>query len=175
MAIKDPLLAGILLYAFFGILDAQLVPAAKKELWIIRCGIVCPFLLAVIGVSYSRFFKKYFQIAVTGPMMVAGSAISFMITIIPPPVNHSYYVGLILVFIWGYTFTRVRFAWATSASWILVVFYEIAANWIVKTPLSIQISNNFFFISSNIVGMFACYSIEYYTRKHFFLAFQLEK
>ena len=48
-------------------------------------------------------------------MIIAGSAIIVMISIIPPPANYSYYAGLILVFIWGYAFTRVRFIWATLA------------------------------------------------------------
>ncbi len=173
--VRFSLLAGIVLYGFFGILDAKLIPEMKETLWIIRFAVVCPFLLGVIFLSYLPFYKRFFQFTVATAMIVAGSAIIYMIAILPPPVNQTYYAGLILVFIWGYTFTRVRFVWATSAGWILVALYEIVATQVIETPVSVLMNNNFFFISSNLVGMFACYFIEYYTRRDFFLAFRLEK
>jgi two-component system cell cycle sensor histidine kinase/response regulator CckA len=172
--VRLSLLAGVFLYGFFGILDAEMVPDMKEILWFIRFGIVWPTLLGVIIFSYFPLFKRFFQVSVATAMIVAGSAIIFMISIIPPPVNYTYYAGLILVFIWGYTFTRVRFVWATSAGWILVALYEVVAGPFTNTPMAIFINNNFFFISANLVGMFACYSIEYYTRRDFFMAYMLE-
>ena len=59
------------------------------------------------------------------------------------------------------------------AGWVLVVLYEIAAIWISPVPFSVLLSNNFFFISANIIGMMACYSIEFYARRDFFLNQQL--
>jgi signal transduction histidine kinase/FixJ family two-component response regulator len=141
----------------------------------IRFAIVCPFLLAVILFSYSHRFIKYFQLTVTVAMLIAGLAIIIMISIIPPPVNYFYYAGLILVLIWGYTFTRLRFIWVTIAGWIIVASYEVATIWIGNTPPSILVSNNFFFISANLVGMFSCYYIEHYARRDFYLAHLLEK
>jgi hypothetical protein len=157
--VRFSLICGIIIYAFFGVLDAQLVPDMKEKLWMIRFAIVCPVLLAIIIFSYSFQFKKYFQFVVSLAMVIAGLAIIAMISIIPPPVNYSYYAGLILVLIWGYTFTRVRFIWASIAGWIIVASYEIEAIWITETPMSILISNNFLFISANLVGMFSCYYI----------------
>jgi signal transduction histidine kinase/ActR/RegA family two-component response regulator len=173
--VRFSLICGIIIYAFFGVLDAQLVPDMKEKLWMIRFAIVCPILLAIILFSYSFHFKKYFQSVVSLAMVIAGLAIIAMISIIPPPVNYSYYAGLILVLIWGYTFTRVRFIWASIAGWIIVAFYEIEAIWITETPMSILISNNFFFISANLVGMFSCYYIEHYARRDFYLAHLLEQ
>jgi signal transduction histidine kinase/FixJ family two-component response regulator len=173
--VRFSLFVGILMYGFFGILDAQLVPDMKEKLWMIRFAIVCPVLLIVILFSYSSHFKKYFQLAVSIAMVSAGLGIIAMISIIPPPVNYSYYAGLILVFIWGYTFTRVRFVWATTAGWIIVAFYEIAAISITDTPNAILMSNNFFFISANLVGMFSGYYIEHYSRRDFYLAYLLEQ
>jgi signal transduction histidine kinase/CheY-like chemotaxis protein len=173
--VRFSLLMGILLYSFFGILDALLVPQMRETLWLIRFAMVCPALLTVILFSYSPWFKKYFQLSVSLVMIVAGLGIIVMISMIPPPVNYSYYAGMILVFIWGYAFTRVRFIWATAAGWIIVASYEVAATWITFTPFPVLLSNNFFFISANLVGMFSCYSIEYYTRRGFFLAYLLGK
>lgn len=173
--VRISLLAGIFLYGFFSILDAQLAPEVKGKLWFIRFAVVSPLLMSVIILSYFHRFKKYFQPLVATAMIVAGFGIIIMIYIIPSPANYSYYAGLILVFIWGYAFTRVRFIWATLAGWIIVAFYELVAIKYTSTPFPVLISNNFFFISSNIIGMFVCYSIEYYSRVNFYTNFLLEK
>ena len=172
--VRFSLLAGIFFYGIFGILDAVLVPQMKNSLWSIRFFIVCPSLLGVILFSYFELFRRYLQLLLAASMIIAGSAIIVMISIIPPPANYSYYAGLILVFIWGYAFTRVRFIWATLAGWFIVLFYEIVAIWINQTPLPILLNNNFFFITANMIGMGVCYSIEYYTRRDFFLVYLLE-
>jgi len=55
-----------------------------------------------------------------------------------------------------------------------VVAYEVAAIWLSPTPIPILVNNNFFFLSANILSMFACYSIEYYLRRNFVQARLLE-
>ena len=173
--IRISLLAGIFLYGFFSILDAQLVPEVKDKLWFIRFTIVLPSFLVVILLSYFPRLTKYFQALVTITMIIASYAIIIMISIIPPPENYSYYAGLILVFMWGYAFTRVRFIWATLAGWLIVVFYEIIAVWFSNMSFSVLINNNFFFISANVIGMFVCYSIEYYARTNYYVTYLLEE
>ena len=173
--VRISLLAGIILYSLFGLLDATLVPEMKHTLWVIRCAIVVPCLAAVIGLTYWSNFIKIFQFSVAAAMAIAGVAINVMMAVISPPVSFTYYVGLILVFIWGYSFTRVRFVWATAAGWLIVISYEIIAIYIKQTPKDILLTNNFFFISANVIGMCVCYSIEYYTRANFYIAYLLEK
>jgi signal transduction histidine kinase/CheY-like chemotaxis protein len=165
---------GILFYGLFGLLDAQLLPARKTDLWLIRYGIVCPSLICFLFLSFLPVFKKYMQLVLATAIVLGGLGIIAMIIIAPPPVNFSYYAGLILVFMFGYTFVRLRFIWATAAGWTIVACYEIAALWISPTPSAVLLNNNFFFISANIIGMLACYAIEYFARKDFFLARLLE-
>jgi two-component system, cell cycle sensor histidine kinase and response regulator CckA len=173
--VRLSLASGIIMYGFFGILDAVLIPEMIETLWLIRFAFVCPFLLATIALSYLTVFKTYFQFAMAAAMIVSGIGIIYMIAILPPPINHAYYAGLILVLIWGYTFTRVRFVWATSAGWVVVLTYQIVVTQVIQIPYTVLMNNNFFLISSNVAGMFACYFIELYTRRDFFHAISLEK
>jgi len=172
--IRISLVLGVILYAAFGSLDAVLMPEQKSTAWLIRFAIVCPALLGTLLTSFLKSFERYMQPLLTGNLILAGGGIVCMIVIAPTPVNYSYYAGLMLVFMWGYTFIRVRFLWASLACWVQVMLYEIAAIWISPTPSSVLLSNNFFFISANIIGMLACYSIEFYARRDFFLTQQLE-
>ncbi len=173
--IRLALLMGVFFYGIFGFLDAALVPQKKYVLWLIRYAVECPLLFASFLFSYSRHFKRFVQPCFFTVIVVGGMGIVTMIVIAPPPVTFSYYAGLILIFMFAYTFLRARFIWATAAGWVIVIFYEFAAVFLSHTPVSILINNNFFFISANIIGMFACYSIEYYARRDFYMALLLSQ
>jgi PAS domain S-box-containing protein len=161
---------GVFFYAIFGILDAWLVPEVKHALWYIRYAIVCPTVFLVFLLSFTRHFKKYMQPAIVLAVLAGGLGIIKMILIAPYPASHSYYAGLILVFFYGYTFYKLRFVWATLTGWIIVIAYEMAAIWLNPTEIPILVNNNFFFLTGNVFGMFACYSIEYYLRKNYLQA-----
>jgi PAS domain S-box-containing protein len=172
--VRIALLLGFFFYGIFGILDAWLVPNVKQALWLIRYAIVFPFLLGAFLFSYSNHFKKFMQLSIAVVILVAGLGIIAMIIIAPDPGSYLYYAGLILVFLFGYTFFKLRFIWATVTGWTLVFAYEISAVWLTQTPIPILINNNFFFLAGNVIGMFACYSIEFYSRKDFIQARQLQ-
>lgn len=69
----------------------------------------------------------------------------------------------------------MRFIYSTIAGWAIVISYEVAAIWISKTPVEVLVSNNFFFISANVIGMFVCYYIEKSIRRDFYMRVLLEK
>jgi signal transduction histidine kinase len=172
--VRIALLLGLLLYSVFGILDAYLVPEAKHKLWLIRYAIFAPYVISVYLLSFTSHFKKYMQVSIAFGVTIAGLGIIVMIVIAPDPASYSYYAGLLLVFIYGYTFVKLRFVWASFAGWLIVAAYEIAAIWLSPTPIPNLVNNNFFFLSANFLSMFACYSIEYYLRRDFMQARLLE-
>jgi len=150
------------------------MPQQKTTIWFIRFAVVCPLLLVVLLISFSDFFERYMQPILASILNVAGGGIICMIAIAPSPVSYYYYAGLMLVFMWGYMFIRLRFLWAALAGWVLVILYEVVVIWINPTPFDILINNNFFLISANALGMLASYFIEFYARHDFFLTQQLE-
>jgi signal transduction histidine kinase len=172
--VRIALLLGLALYSIFGILDAWLVPEAKQKLWFIRYVIFDPYVIFCFLFSFSRHFKKYMQFTIAFGVLISGLGITAMILIAPYPASYTYYAGLLLVFIYGYTFVKLRFIWASIAGWLIVFAYEIAAIWLSPIPIPILIGNNFFFLSANILSMFTCYSIEYYSRRNFMQARWIE-
>ena len=172
--VRFALVLSIIFFGVFGILDAWIVPEAKYRLWFIRYAVYCPFALAVFFYSYTKSFKKNIQICIAAVVALAGFGIIAMIMVAPHSGNSSYYAGLILVFIFGYTFFKLDFIYAASTGIMIVIAYEIAAIWFTHTPIAILINNNFFFLTGNLFGMFACYSIELYSRKEFMQARLLE-
>lgn len=163
-------------FGIFAFLDAVLLPELKSMFWFIRFGIISPLLMAVIVFSFTAGFKKYMQPVLAGLMYVTGLAIIVM-TIFAANVagNYTYYAGLFLIFIIGYTFIKSRFIYATVVGWSIVATYEVAAIWISDTPVEILINNNFFFISANVIGMFISYFLEQSVRRDFYMRILLQK
>jgi len=165
---------GILMYGAFGILDALVVPDHKYTLWLIRYALVCPAILMVLVATYYNRFHRYLQPLMSCLFAMGGMGIVVMIAVIPPPVSYYYYAGLILVFIFGYSFIYLHFLWAALSGSIIVIAYELTA-FFTNTPSSVLISNNFFLISANIAGMLVCYNVEHAERRKFFLMHLLEQ
>ncbi len=168
--VRVAMLFAIGFFAVFGVLDAWIVPQVKYKLWYIRYGIFCPYVLLMFLFSFSSHFKKYMQACIASIVVLAGLGIVAMIMLAPYQSNNSYYTGLILVFIFGYTFFKLDFILAAATGILIVIAYEIAAIWWSHTPLPILINNNFFFLGANLIGIFACYSIELSTRKEYIQA-----
>ena len=154
-----------------------LLPELRNLFWFIRFGIITPVLVAVIFFSFSPALSRStcnpcFQLI----MYLTGLAIIVMIIFAANIAEHyTYYAGLILIFIFGYTFIKARFIYATIAGWSIVASYEIAAIWLSDTPIEILINNNFFFISANVIGMFINYFMEHSARRDFYMRILLEK
>ena len=163
------LVLAMIFYGAFAFLDATSVPALKQVFWFIRFGLVFPVLIAVFAFSFSEVFKKYMQLVISFIMFLTGFGIIVMIIFAAKVSNYSYYAGLILIFIFGYTFIKARFIYASLAGWLIVISYEISAIWISQTPIEILINNNYFFISANIIGMFISYFLELSSRNDFYM------
>ncbi len=173
--IRCSLVFAIFLFAVFGILDAYLLPDKKTTIWLIRYAVLCPLTVCVFLLSFTKVFKNTMQLVIASSVVVAGSGIIAMTVIAPPPVSFSYYAGVILIFMMAYTCIRLRFIWATGAGWLLVILYEFSGFFLTDTPTPMLVNNSFFFISANLIGMLACYGIEYYTRRDFYLKTLLDK
>ncbi len=165
----------IVFFAMFGILDLFIFPGDIVKLWTVRYGYICPGLLALVLFSYMPRFKDFMQPTLMGVMVLTGLGIIAMVVLAPPPISYTYYAGLLLVLMYGYTFIRIRFVWAAVAGWLIVALYEAAAVFMTDMPVDVMTRNNFFLFSGNIIGMFSCYSIEYYARRDFYLARLLEQ
>ena len=170
------IILAIFFFGVFAFLDALLLPELKGIFWFIRFGITTPVLVTVLVFSFFPLFKKYMQAMLAGIMYLTGLAIIVMIIYAARNAEHyTYYAGLILIFIFGYTFIRARFIYATIAGWSIVASYEIAAIWVYDTPIEILINNNYFFISANVIGMFISYFMEHSARRDFHMRKLLEK
>ncbi len=162
------IVVGAALYALFGLLDVWIFPDVKTKTWFVRYAVVLPACIAVLLFSRSGLFKRYMQVTVFFLILVAGAGINAMMVIVQSPVNYFHFAGLLLVIMYSYTFSKLRFLYTSLASWLIVAMYEIAAIGIRDTPLTVFLNDNFFYIAANLIGMFSSYHRELYIRKDFY-------
>ena len=158
-----------LLYGFFGYLDSIVAEDFFKLFIIIRI-VVVPVLLSVALLSYSKNFKNYWQTLIFAAYLIGAVGIIIMLVLLPEAVVYS--SGLILVFLSGAVLIKLRFLSVSVASWIVIVIY-IVASLIFEIDNKIIVSNSFFFIGANLIGMFAAYSNEIFNRQNFNLYLQI--
>ncbi len=164
----------VFLYGFFGLLDIQLVSEVKNLMWLIRFSVIVPIGLLVLVASYAKDFEKYRDATMSLTMILFSIGILLMTIVSPKPVDFIYYASLIVTFVFVYTFVGIRFVYATLTGVIILLCYEFTAYFILNSPAEIIAKNNFIFLSTNFVGMLAAYSIEFYSRRDFFITRILE-
>lgn len=161
-----------ILYSIFGYLDTLMFPDFANVFHLIRYAFVLPVLLSVLILSFTPVFLKIWQAVIFIATLAAGIGIIIMILFVPD--NYAYYAGMLLIFSAAYFILKLRFIIATIACWIIMLIYNLGAIFYANSPIDVVINTNFFFISANIIGMFAAYSLEFYTRRNFFLNQQLD-
>ncbi len=160
-----------LLYAFFGYLDSVVAKDYFDLFIIIRIAVVV-VLMTVFLLSYTKGFRRYWQSVIFISFFIGAVGIIIMLISMPNVVVYS--SGLILVFLAGFVLIKLRFFAVSIASWLVVVIYIVAAL-VWKIDINIALSNSFFFIGANLIGMLAAYRTEIYNRQNFNLYLQIAK
>nr|WP_320117864.1 ATP-binding protein [uncultured Marinifilum sp.] len=163
----------ILLYAVFAFLDLLIFPKYVEYFFKIRFYFVIPTIVIVVILSFTKIFERIWQLLLSYSFIVGGLGITTM-TLFETE-NNAYYAGMMLIFFSGYLFVRIRFIYATVTGWILLLLFNLIAVFFSDMTQSIIITNNFFFISSNLIGMFAAYYLELQTRRNFYLNQKLDE
>lgn len=165
--VRISLFFACLLYAVFGLLDYRVMQGSYQNIWLIRFGVVCPVILAVLASTFfPKFYFRYSQALLSACMAASGFGVVVMTWIAPPPANAIYYAGLIMVVIYGSTLVRLKFLWATLVSISLVAAYEGVAIELNPIPHTTLIANDFFLVMASLVGIFASYIQELYIRRN---------
>ena len=171
--IRFAVFAGILLYAIFGILDALILPEVKETLWFIRYGVVCPLGFLFLVATFSLNSESLIQMLHAGLVVVGGMGIVGMIYVAPSDRAHLYYAGLMLIVFYAYTFSALRFYYASLSALSVTLLYPLVDVYVVKTDTEQLIANMFFLGSSNVIGLPVSYLLERHIRRDFLLTMLL--
>ena len=160
-----------LLYGIFSYLDYIMAEEHTVLFWKIRFFFVIPVLLSVFFLSFLKSFKRYWQELMFVSYLIAAMGIIIMIVILPN--DFVYSNGMLLIFFAGYVFIKLRFLLATIAGWISVFAYNAIALNTGNIEYTTILTNDFFFVGANLIGMFAAYNSEVFDRRNFYLYIQI--
>jgi len=171
--VRATLLMAIFLYFLFALLDL-LVEGSPQEAMIIR-GVSCLLFVTAIFLTYRKWGVRNFQFLIGMTVLLGGVGIIGMTLLFESIGWYSYYPGLILAVIYAHVLLRLRFIYATLITWSIILMYATATISLSVTPYEIYMNNIFFLVSSNIMGMFASYWLEYYMKAVFWNTRLLEQ
>lgn len=179
---RAALVCSTLLFMAFGFLDPYTAPSAVRQVWIIRFGVVLPTLFIVIALSFTPIYRRIMQPALSFVLMSVGLGLVAMAMLSrPDELGYLLYpMGLLLVPMIGYAFVRLRFWYAAIPNIFNVLAYFVAAiifQRILDTPRGIAsiLSQAFFMVSINVIGIATSYSLELYARRAFVSSYLLEQ
>ena len=169
------LLIGGIFYSLFFFLDYLLVPEYFINFFIVR------FVVTWAAVGFTLFYvnkgknKKLIQPLLSLTSILVVITIIYYIVLAYPKLNNAYYVGIVIIYYWSYSFLKLRFIWATIAGIITFGMYQLTSLFIIDLGYETYIISTSFLLAANFVGMIICYTLEYYARKDFFQKLLLTK
>ncbi|MDH4163149.1 MAG: ATP-binding protein [Nitrospirota bacterium] len=166
-SLRVSLVLGAVIYGLFGVLDTWIFPDTRETVWIIRYGVACPAIAACFLFTYTRAFKSLMQPVIFATVLIGGGCVIAMMIVVGSPINYFHNAGLLLVLMYVFTFSKLRFLYTAIASWLIVLLYEAAALLVMHTPAAALLNDNYLFISANLIGMFSHFHRERYMRRDF--------
>ncbi|MBD3278534.1 MAG: response regulator [Candidatus Aegiribacteria sp.] len=166
---------GFIYYGSFSFLDMAVFDEVTSQLAFVRFLFVCPVILIIFGLSFTRHFRKWWQAGAALTTMVSGAGIVVMTVITPSLGRINYYPGIMLVLFYCYMLIRLRFVWATLTGWFIFLVYIASVILYPGVQSEVVMINVVFIASANILGMFGGYALEYYARRDFFSRYLLDR
>ncbi len=171
--LRAALILVTLIYASFSVLDVYSFPQYASDYLRIRFIYVVPFAIGILILSFTKVFRQIWQGLMFTALIVGCCAIGAKSMYHPE--NQTYFAGIVITLFSGYIFFKLRFVYATLGGWLIVALFNIVAWSNPNISQEVILNNNFFFISANLIGMFAAYYIETHIRRNFYLNQKLDE
>jgi hypothetical protein len=161
--VRVTLFLAITLYITFSWLDPLITNGVTAELMAIRL-VSCLIFGTAVGLTFTKWGYRNFQFLMSSVVLIAGISLVGMILIAESAGGMGYYAGILLAIMYAHSLMRIRFIYSSLTTWFVILLYGAAVILLGSTPTEIFISNLFFLIAANIMGMFASYWLEYYMK-----------
>ncbi|MEA3349653.1 MAG: hypothetical protein U9Q82_03420, partial [Chloroflexota bacterium] len=107
--LRASLLLGVVYYSVFAILDSIALPEVRIKFALIRFAFVCPIVLIIFLLSFTKNFQRWWQFGALIATVVSGFGIILMTIEAPELARTSYYPGMMLVLFYCYMLIKLRF------------------------------------------------------------------
>lgn len=167
MRMRRALLVAIVLFLTFAVLDSVSLPdRVRSETLVIRLCLIAPVLVLTWLATFKRRLRGRLQLIGGVCALTCGLGVNAIIWIARVNDYPLPYEGIILVTVFFYFLTGLRFVVAALCGW-LTFFGYLLVELIGGLPGSVLLYNLFFLATANVIGSVGCYFLEYATRQNF--------
>ncbi len=171
---REGCVVALVLFASFGVLDIWAAPSALVEVWSLRAFVVL-LLTGLLCSTWFPFFLKHYVPLVITVYMCMGIATMGMIYVsgMNDLARHHYYIVIILVVMALYTWSFLSLSLTAATGLFLAALYiamAVGFQYINNTQeWPMLLSNCFFLVSANVIGIYSNIKRNRYLRESFWL------
>ncbi|RLC12010.1 MAG: hypothetical protein DRI57_18200 [Deltaproteobacteria bacterium] len=173
---RGGLILALIVFDFFLLSDYTLMPEKISDAIIVRLFIVTPILSFGLVFTYIKKYSQYIEYVFIFVICAAlGGNLFLMCAYLPE--SSEYYVGLILILIYGVIFFRISFKNTLLLSVSLFVSYEIliASHYNLSSDSGDLLRKSMFILASGFLSPFAAFFFEKMSRKIFMQRNKIER
>ena len=173
--VRLALLLGVGLWAVFSVLAWQALKVERGLDLFIRFGLGIPSVLVTLALTYTRWYRRHWQVVLTGALLFNGALWATHRVVIEKADPGWGWGGLLLVLAFCYIFSRILLPYATVAGATLIIYYNVVTVFFTRaTSLQVMFAD-FFLVSFAIVGMAGAYGLERFARLLFLRELELDR
>ncbi len=167
---------GLVLFALFGFVDWVVGGDHWQTILLIRLGIVLPLLMILLAAFFVRNISERYMPQMTFlALLISGSAIVVMNTLLPDEFQNLHFTGLLVTMIVGLAFFRTDFRWPAAAAAITFILYLLVTWKIHPLPFPLVLASFHLFVTAFLGMLYICWSLELKERQAFLMAQRLRE
>jgi diguanylate cyclase (GGDEF)-like protein len=158
---------GAFLWAAFGLLDIFVAQESLDSLVIVRYCLGFPVLVLAFFASFIDSWQRRLKEIGLFVTLICGGCIIAMDNILPPTSRHGYFVGLILVLMYSFSFGQLTFNYAILSGFGLTFVFVVTEFSRARLPIDVFLSKSAFLMAAVYIGLFCCGTLEHHRRRDF--------
>jgi signal transduction histidine kinase len=169
------LILGIITLGTLMLADALFFPWQEAR-WLIfsRLAVAWPCFISILVLSYTKHAQKFLKPAIAFSIIWVGFSILSNYFITSTALIQHYYVALIITMLFGFTYIHGNSLHALFTGTVIQLSYLLVC-FLLPLPVGIAITSNLFLLAINVIGFSNNYSLEFSTRREFWIQHQLRK
>jgi class 3 adenylate cyclase len=155
---------GIAAWAMFGLMASLVLDEGQRTDLMLRFGVAIPIALVALALSWMRWYPRRWEAVTALGIVISGFVWSFHRVVVEDATPGWAYAGIMIVLIYLYTLSRLRFAPAVIVGIVVIAFHNVIAIGVMHDPAEELYLANFFVVLTAFMGTAAAYGLERFTR-----------
>lgn len=166
---------GMVVWLLFWPLTRTVLQDAWATDLVIRLGVAVPSLLIGLGLTFTSWYRRRWQLVFSGVVLFSGLLWSAHRTILPEARPDWGYAGIMLALAFCYILSRLQFRYAAVTGALIVVAYNLITFVGVRDRPNDLLNADYFILAFTGIGMAAAYGLERFTRLLFLRERELDQ